>query len=154
MERPALPRRLEDYLETIAELCEQHGHAHVRDIARARGVRMATVSEAVDALTARGLVRHRNYGAAQLTEEGKRVAERVRRRHRILREFFYDLLGLPEEIAEHEACALEHTVSEVTLQRIEELIECVRRCDERGGGCQCLRRFRRLGQQAAGEPQQ
>ena len=109
---------------------------------------MATVSEAVDALTERGLVRHESYGAAELTEEGRRQAERVRRRHRVLREFFYELLGLPEEIAEHEACALEHTVSDVTLRRVEELIECVRRCDERGGGCQCLRRFRRPGQQS------
>ncbi len=149
-----LPPRLEDYLETIAELCATHGHAHVSEIARARGVRMATVSEAIDALQRRGLVDHSDYAAARLTERGRKVAEKIRRRHAVLFRFFHELLGLPREVAEEEACALEHTVREETLRRMEELMQCVEECDRRGGGCKCLRRFRRMAAQdeeAAGE---
>lgn len=138
-----LSARLEDYIETIAELSDSHGHAHVRDIARARRVTMATVSEAVRKLARRGLVEHDRWGTVTLTQRGARQAEEVRRRHAILLTFFHDLLGLPEEVAEREACTIEHSVAPETLERIEQLIACVKHCREtRGGRCGCLERVR------------
>ncbi len=138
-----LSARQEDYLETIAELTESHGHAHVRDIAEARRVTMATVSEAVRNLARQGLVHHDSWGTVTLTERGAQKAREVRRRHGILLEFFRDLLGLPAELAEREACTIEHSVAPETLGRIEALVECVKKCRASGGGrCGCLARIR------------
>lgn len=138
-----LSARQEDYLETIADLTDSHGHAHVRDIARARGVTMATVSEAVRNLADRGYVLHDSWGTVTLTSVGLKRARQIKHRHETLREFFRDLLGLPEDIAEHEACTIEHSIAAETLRRIERLIECVKRCREtRGEGCRCLARLR------------
>ena len=150
MKTRRLSHRSEDYLETIALLAEEHGHAHVRDIARARSVRMATVSEAIKGLAERGLVQHQSYGDVRLTSEGRRVAREVLRRHRLLFRFFHNLLALPPETADEEACRLEHTLAPETLARIGELVECVELCEKtKGAGCQCLGRLKRKGNQGS-----
>lgn len=139
-----LTPRLEDYLESISILSQEHGHAHVRDIAAARDVTMATVSEAVRSLADRDLIVHEGWGDVVLTKEGATQARDTVRRHDLLLKFFYELLGLPQGTAEHEACTAEHTMAGETLRRIRQLIECVDECRQiRGQGCGCMARFRR-----------
>ena len=55
---PEMSQPLEDYLETIYLLVQEHGFARVRDIARARDVKAATVSIALRKLAELDLVRY------------------------------------------------------------------------------------------------
>lgn len=57
-----------------------------------------------------------------LTEEGRKIAEETYSKHILLTEFFTNVLGIPPEIAEEDACQFEHYVSEVTVKRIREFI--------------------------------
>lgn len=123
-----LSPRLEDYLETVARLSTEHGHAHVRGIACARSVTMATVSQAIRRLADLRLVEQQSWGTVRLTGRGRSEAESILRRYELLHEFFIEVLGLPEEIAEREARTMEHTLAPLTLARIEELVVCVKEC--------------------------
>ena len=117
-----LSGRMEDYLKTIASLSLANGPAKVSDVAAARGVKVPTASEAIAQLTKRGLVEHESYGAVGLSAEGWRVANDMLDRHQVLLHLFADILGLPAEDAEQEACAVEHAIAGQTLQKVTEFV--------------------------------
>ena len=55
---------------------------------------------------------------ALLTEEGEAYAKVVWRSHRALRTFLEHDLGVKPEIADEEACLMEHVLSGDTMQRL------------------------------------
>ncbi len=116
-----LPPRLEDYLETIYLLEVENGEARVKDIARLRNVRMPTVSEVLRRLSKKGLIDYRPYGIVRTTEKGKLYAQKLFKKHQILKAFLKDVLFLPEDRAEVEGCLLEHVLSDDTIDRLERL---------------------------------
>ena len=75
----------EDYLERILELVQQTGQARVVDIANSLNIRQASVTNMVKKLCDLGYVDHEKYKRGLvLTEEGRRVAEGIQRRHATL----------------------------------------------------------------------
>ena len=53
---------LEDYLEVIAEILEQNKHAHTKDIADKLGIKMPSVTNALQTLSAKVLYyKYRNF---------------------------------------------------------------------------------------------
>ena len=55
-----------------------------------------------------------------LTEKGKAKAESVYERHVIITEFFEKVLGVDHEIAAHDACKIEHIISDESYQKLKE----------------------------------
>lgn len=119
---PSLSGVMEDYLQAVALLSLERGSALVGDVAARRGVRVPTASQAVSQLVARGLVVHQSYGAVELTELGWEVAWAVMDRHRLLVHFFRDVLGLGADLAETEACRLEHDLTDESMERIRRFV--------------------------------
>ncbi|MDR0327808.1 MAG: metal-dependent transcriptional regulator [Planctomycetaceae bacterium] len=113
-----LTQSREDYLETIYELSEGHSVARVKDIAAKLNVRKPSVHGAINELKKHGLVEQEPYGYVTLTAAGAVEAKKVLNRHIILREFLL-LLGVPAEVAERDACAMEHLLSKETYVAIE-----------------------------------
>ncbi len=112
---------LEDYVELVADLLASGGEARATDIARRLGVSHAAVIKSIGRLKRSGLATASPYRGVFLTEEGKALAKRVRRRHRIV----VDLLvavGVPIESAESDAEGIEHFVSEPTLGAFEKYL--------------------------------
>ena len=68
------------------------------------------VTVAVDRLKTAGLVTHEKSGYVVLTEEGKYLAGRLERRHTLVRRFLVEVLGVEPEIAEKDACNIEHVL--------------------------------------------
>ena len=105
------------YLQAVAALKGEKGHARVGDIAEHLGVSKSGVTSMMRALQARGLVAHERYGCVELTPPGQRLAERTESSRRVLTMFLSDILGVPEEIASEDACMIEHLVSpEVSIE--------------------------------------
>src|SRR5579863_7542321 len=105
---------LEDYVELISDLLENNGEARPTDIARRLGVSHATAIKTIGRLKREGLASAKPYRGVFLTEDGERLAGRVRSRHRVV----VDLLlavGVPSESAELDAEGIEHHVSDTTL---------------------------------------
>lgn len=104
----------EDYVEAILDLIEEDGHAKLTEIAAHFGVAHPTVSKALKRLEQDGYVTLKPYSAVQLTETGRELALRCRKRHLIVVAFLLTL-GLDRETAEADAEGIEHHVSEKTL---------------------------------------
>ena len=118
---PKTSESAEDYLERIYELTEDKGRARMVDIARSLRIRQASVTQMVQKLGEQGFVRYEKYRGLLLTSKGKGVARAVRRRHRVLEEFF-ELLGVDHHTAQLDLEGIEHHLSPASVERIEELV--------------------------------
>lgn len=112
-----LTESLEDYLEAIAELIELEGHAHAKEIAAKLNVKMPSVTGALRQLEKMGFIVYNTHYPVQLTAKGRLIARDVIRRHGILKRFFSEILGLPQDKASETACRLEHIVDADTIRR-------------------------------------
>jgi len=105
----------QDYVEVIADLIRELGEARVVDIAKRLGVTHVTVTRTVSRLQKQGLVRTQRYRSIFLSEEGLRLARRVRKRHAVVLRFLL-ALGIDEDTARVDAEGIEHHVSEETVR--------------------------------------
>ena len=99
------------YLQAVASLKADKGHARVVDIADHLGVSKSGVTSMLRSLQSRGLVTHERYGAVELTPSGQRLAARTESSRRVLTMFLTEILGVPEAVASEDACMIEHLVS-------------------------------------------
>lgn len=112
---------LEMYLETISLLHDRMHIARVTDIASELGVSKPSVHAALHELENRGLITHEHYGEVFLSPAGKDASSEIRRRHGLLTAFLRELVGVSPEIAEQDACRIEHYLSKETMERITAL---------------------------------
>ena len=120
--RKKLSPSLEDYLEAVFDLGPP---ARVSSIAKHLDVAKASVTQAVQRLIEKGLVECARYGRVNLTTQGLKSARKVRNRHDTLVTFLEDVLGVPDVVAERDACALEHGLSDETTKRLADYISNV-----------------------------
>ena len=141
MTRTDLPRghgltmASEDYLEAIYRIAvEKDEDADVQagqpvqsirsvDVAEQLGVSKASVSKALGTLRDAGMIEQTRYGRVTLTSEGEAYARRVWRSHRVLRAFLTNELGVAPDVADEEACLLEHYLSEDTMDKWPDYLE-------------------------------
>jgi Mn-dependent DtxR family transcriptional regulator len=114
---------MEMYLETIYILEDNHGHAHVVDIAKRLGVSKPSVSKAMKYLKAKGLVNKEPYGVITLTEKGKVVSEKIYNNHRLISMFLEHSLELDANEASQNACKIEHILSDDMLIAIKRYLK-------------------------------
>lgn len=112
----------EDYVELIESLIRETGEARAVDLAERLGVSHVTVSKTIQRLKREGLVTTQPYRSIFLTDEGLRLAEASRERHRMVLEFL-DALGVSKPAAEIDAEGIEHHVSEETLAAMRRFVE-------------------------------
>jgi len=120
MDMPTISAAQEDYLEAIITLEAEHGRARVRDLAEKLAVHKSTVTAALKMLTEKGLIDYEPYGRIVLKDAGRRAAQRVARRHDLLRRFLRDVLLVEEHVAEENACRMEHVMDPQLLKRVEQ----------------------------------
>ena len=114
----------EDYLEAIVMLggtAEQSVRSV--DIANHMGVSKASVNKAIGLLKEKKLATQPYYGDVTLTKEGYESAQSVFRRHRYLTAFLSQAVGIPEDVAEDEACLMEHAISDESFEKWVAYIE-------------------------------
>lgn len=125
MSAPRVSPAHEDYLEAIVELQEQQKADDTNtadgvrsvDIAAKLDVSKGSVTTALGVLKEAQLVEQPPYGNVTLTKEGRNYGEKVLNRHHALKGFLTDTLGVDPETAEQEACAMEHIISDSTMQK-------------------------------------
>ena len=108
----------EDYIEAIYDLSVK-GTGIVRsvDVAEELGYSKASVARAIKNLRENGLIDQERYGAITLTEKGAELGQAVLERHTVLRAFLIDILGVDKETANEEACMMEHTICQDTMDK-------------------------------------
>lgn len=113
----------ENYLETILILKEKQGMVRSVDIARALNFSKPSVSRAVGILRENGYITVEFNGEIELTPKGQEKADGIYERHRLLTEFLQRVSGVSAEIAEEDACRMEHIISEDTFQGIKRFMK-------------------------------
>ena len=110
----------QDYLKLIWSATEWSGDPiTVKQLSERMGVRAATVSDGIRRLADQGLVVHEPYGAIELTDDGRRGAVAMVRRHRLIETFLVEELGYGWDEVHDEAEVLEHAVSDALVDRID-----------------------------------
>jgi len=114
---------LEDYLEAVFVLSKQKDSVRLTDIAEYIGVSKPSVNRAVNTLTEIGFLEHVTYGDIVITPEGESYAANVLRRHKMIKQFLINTLGVDEVNAENDACKMEHVMSATTIEKLYEYLE-------------------------------
>ena len=105
------------YLETIYTLSHRKANVRSIDICEEMGFSKPSVSRAISLLKAGGYVLMNSEGYLTLTESGLEVAKKVYERHELLTGFLVSI-GVPQDIAESDACKIEHHISDETMEMI------------------------------------
>ncbi|XVX19609.1 iron dependent repressor, metal binding and dimerization domain protein [Actinomycetota bacterium] len=112
----------EMYLRTIFELEEEGIPALRARIAERLGHSGPTVSQTIARMERDGLVSLAGDRHLELSEEGRILATRVMRKHRLAERLLVDVIGLDWEYVHDEACRWEHVISERVERRLVELL--------------------------------
>jgi Mn-dependent DtxR family transcriptional regulator len=109
----------ENYLETVLMVSEKKGHVRQTDVCTAMNYSRPTVSVALRDLAAEGYLDIDEDGFITLTEAGHSIADRIYERHCVLSKVLM-ALGTDDDTAYHDACKIEHDLSEETFENIRD----------------------------------
>ncbi len=113
----------EMYLRTIFEL-EEEGVVPLRArIAERLGQSGPTVSQTVSRMERDGLLSVEGDRHLELSEQGRAMATRVMRKHRLSECLLIEIIGIPWEDVHAEACRWEHVMSESVERRLLEILK-------------------------------
>ena len=113
----------EMYLETIYLLQKDNDGVKAIDIANKLKVSKPSVTNAMNRLKNDGYVSKEHYGIIKLTESGLDYARKIYNRHQLLTDFLVQSLEVDLEVAEKNACRLEHVIDQDLLEAIKRYIE-------------------------------
>lgn len=118
----AISAALEDYLSAIYILSEENPAVRITDVAKHLGISKPSANRAVNSLKTRGYVFHEPYGDILLTDKGRDHANAMSSRHKLIKKFLVDVLGVDTDDAERESCMIEHSVSQSTVDKIASFV--------------------------------
>lgn len=116
---------VENYLKHILLLSEADANddlVSMGELASSLAVVPGTVTTMVKSLAAEGLVEHEPRLGVRLTDDGRRLALGVIRRHRVIETFLVHVLKMDWASVHSEAEQLEHAVSDDVLDRLDALL--------------------------------
>ena len=119
----------ESYVETIYDLIQRHGYARVVDIAEALKVKPPSVTNMLQKLDDQKFVNYKKYRGVVLTSKGRLLAKTLERHHHALRSFL-TIIGVSEEIADKDACEIEHKIDRETIEKLAKFVEFVQSAPE------------------------
>jgi len=123
-----LSNQAEEYLEAIYRLEQKGGFARTMELARNLKVVPGSVTNTIENLKRKGLVIHKPYKGVKLTENGRKIASSVVRRHRLAERLLTDILHLDWSKVHDLACKLEHALSPEILKPLEKALGHPKRC--------------------------
>jgi DtxR family transcriptional regulator, Mn-dependent transcriptional regulator len=113
---------VEDYLKAVLRMEDMKEKVSTSGVARHLDVTDATVTDMLRKLKKAGLLEYKPYYGATLTEQGRMVALRLLRRHRLIELFLHQIMGYGWEQVHEEAEKLEHVVSDFFVERLDALL--------------------------------
>ena len=131
-------KTIEEYIETIYVLEQESGRALTGMIAERMKVKPPSITEMLQKLEREGLIRYKSYTGAVLTASGRKMAQELMEKHRVIADLL-ETLGIDRDLAETDACQIEHHVSTKTLQRLKKFVKFTR---DDIAAAESVRRFR------------
>ncbi len=111
---------IENYVKAIYQIAGPEGQAAATGkLAEALEVSPGSVTSMLKTLSESGLAEYVPYEGARLTDQGRALALRVLRRHRLIELFLVKTLDLSWDEVHEEAENMEHAVSDLLIDRID-----------------------------------
>lgn len=127
-----LSESMQDYLEAILAIQEKQKVARVKDIAERLNILKGSVTGVLKNLAEKGLINYEPYSFITLTDQGKKIASEITRRHRVIRNFLQNILLMTPESADQNACRMEHAMDREAIDRLVAFIEYIHKCPRTG----------------------
>lgn len=112
----------EDYLRGIYILGEEKGEIRSTDLAQYLNVSKPSVSEMVRELNKNGILSYKRYSRIRLTPKGRRIAQKLTSKHRLIELFLKKVLRISSRNLHQEANRLEHAFSDESIARLRTLL--------------------------------
>lgn len=106
------------HLLAVHELHKEQNYARAIDVANHLGLSRGSVSITLKKLRDKGYVLEDSHKILSLSDKGMELVNAVQSKRRVLELFFKDVLGVTAEIAETDACKIEHLLTMETSARI------------------------------------
>ena len=120
---PRVSKVVEDYLKIIWKAQEwPGGSVSTNELATTLAVTPSSVSANLKKLARDGFIDYEPYGRIDLTPAGHEIAIMVVRRHRVIETYLVERLGLGWDEVHAEADVLEHAVSDLVLDRMDQVL--------------------------------
>ncbi len=115
----------ETYLETILIMKERSDGGLVRAVDVANELRFSkpSVSRGLGQLKDKGLITIAQSGDLEFTPEGLAHARSIFHRHQVLTLFLQDVAKVPADVAQRDACRIEHVISDESMVGIENFLK-------------------------------
>ena len=127
-ELDSVSNQAEEYLEAIYRLEQKTGFARTMELARSLHVVPGSITNTIENLEKKGFVVHTPYKGVKLTDNGRKIASSVLRRHRLAERLLTDILHLDWSKVHDPACRLEHALSPEILKPLEKALGHPKRC--------------------------
>ena len=114
----------EMYLESILVLSRENAHVRSIDICEYMGFSKPSVSRAVGLLKKGGFITVDKDGYITLTDTGLERASKIYERHKMLTAFLV-AIGVSDEVADNDACKIEHVLSDETFLAMKKHVEAL-----------------------------
>lgn len=113
---------IENYLENIYMLSIEKGTVRHKDVKDRMSRAKSVVTKALRILEEKGYIIYDTDKIIRLTDEGSFIARRVYEKHLYIKKLLVNS-GINEDIAEKEACDIEHVLSYDSFRLLKEYIE-------------------------------
>ncbi|MBI3027735.1 metal-dependent transcriptional regulator [Candidatus Woesearchaeota archaeon] len=112
----------EDYLRGLYILEEEKRELKSIDLAHYLDVSKPSVSEMVQELNKEGLVSYKKYSKLKFTSKGRKIAQKLTSKHRLIELFLKNVLKIDSKNVHQEAHRLEHAFSDDSINKIKKML--------------------------------
>lgn len=112
----------EDYLEAVLILGQRMSHVRAIDVSQYLGYAKTSVSHGLRLLRQGGFLIRDENGYLFLTDVGQKTAEKIYAKHRFFAQWLIES-GVDPDIAETDACRMEHAISEESFRKLMQALE-------------------------------
>lgn len=112
----------ENYLKALYNLTCLKGEASVNEISKRLEIKMPTVNSMMKKLSEKGFVHYESYKPLKLTEEGKKEAALIIRKHRLTEMYLVEKMGFAWDEVHQIAEQIEHIHSPEFFTKMDQLL--------------------------------
>ncbi|MGV3502258.1 MAG: metal-dependent transcriptional regulator [Adhaeribacter sp.] len=112
----------ENYLKALLALADKEEGVSVNGLSKHLGIKMPTVTSMMKKLAEKNLVHYESYKPLHLTEEGKKQAGLIVRKHRLTEMFLVQQMGFGWEEVHEIAEEVEHIKSPAFFEKMDQLL--------------------------------
>lgn len=112
----------ENYLKAIFLLTDGVSDVQAKELSKNLGVKMPTINSMMKRLVEKGLVDHSSYKPIRLTDDGRRMAALIIRKHRLTEMFLVEKMGFGWEEVHEIAEQIEHIKSPSFFEKMNEML--------------------------------